>query len=292
MPPQPNPSPSLLLFWLQFQNELVKLFGKRRTWIGFGAFLLAQNVIILIFRFGRATRGLKRQLASGGYPVEQYLTSLTIATQIVIPLAFLLLPLYAALVGGDIVAKEAEEGTLRMVLARPVSRLRLLGLKWLAGAFFSLCLSVSLGFFGLLLASPWFPFGGLFALRLETGGGFSVFSQNEGLWRFAFAHLLLGTKTITVMSLGFVFSCFNMKPAAATILALSVLFANAVLMNIPWFVEYKEWFITHHMDTWRLVFQRQIPWAEMAQSLSVLLGYNLTFFVAGAAAFQIRDIKS
>lgn len=282
----------LTLFFRQLGFELVKLFGKPRTYIGFGAFLLAQNGVILLFRFGHATRGLKRQLESGGYPASQYLTALTIATQIVIPLAFLLLPLYAALVGGDLVAKEAEEGTLRMVLARPISRVRLLALKWLSGAFFALALSLSLGVFGLVFALPWFPPGGLFALRLENGGGFSVFGPADGLERFAAAHLLLGFKTITVMGLGFMFSCFNMKPAAATILALTVLFANAVLMNIPWFAEYQTWFLTYHLDTWKLAFIQQIPWTELAQSLSLLCGYNLTFFVVGAAVFQIRDIKS
>lgn len=291
-PRAPSPWASGYLFWCQFRNELIKLFGKRRTYIGFGAFLLAQNAVILMFRFGRATRGLRHQLESGGYPVEQYLTSLTIATQVVLPIAFLLLPLYAALVGGDLVAKEGEEGTLRMVLARPISRVRLLGLKWLAGAFFSVCLSLALGVFGLALAFPWFPFGGLFALRLESGGGFSVFSTGDGLWRFAFAHLLLATKTVTVMGLGFVFSCFNMKPAAATILALTVLFANAVMMNIPWFSEYQGWFLTHHLDTWKLILEQQVPWSEIGESLSLLAGYNLTFFVIGAAMFQLRDIKS
>lgn len=282
----------VFLFWRQFRNELIKLFGKRRTYIGFGAFLLAQNAVILMFRFSHATRGLRRQLESGGYPVEEYLTALTIATQVVIPVAFLLLPLYAALIGGDLVAKETEEGTLRMVLARPISRVRLLALKWLAGAFFSVCLSLSLGMFGLALAYPWFPSGGLFAINLSGGGGFSVFSQTEGLWRFALAHLLLATKTMTVMGLGFGFSCFNMKPAAATILALTLLFANSVLMNIPWFSEYRGWFITHHLDIWQLVLQQRVPWTDMGESLSILLGYNVTFFVIGATSFQLRDIKS
>ena len=31
------------MFFAQLRNELWKLFGKKRTYIGFGAFLLAQN---------------------------------------------------------------------------------------------------------------------------------------------------------------------------------------------------------------------------------------------------------
>ena len=54
------------MFLTQFQHELWKLFGKKRTYIGFGAFLLAQNVIILMFRFSNATGMMKRALEGGG----------------------------------------------------------------------------------------------------------------------------------------------------------------------------------------------------------------------------------
>ena len=50
---------------------------------------------------------------------------------------FLLMPLYTGLIGGDLMAKEAEDGTLRMILSRPISRFRLLLVKWLAGLCFS-----------------------------------------------------------------------------------------------------------------------------------------------------------
>ncbi len=283
------------MFLLQLKHELWKLFGKKRTYIGFGAFLFAQLAVILLFRYTKATMAIRRALEGGGYPADDFLTAGTIATQVVLPIAFLLLPLYVALVGGDLVAKETEDGTMRMILARPISRLRLLTLKWLAGALFSFALSLLLGGFGWLLASLWFPQGGLFSLQFDGGGpagGFAVFGAAEGAWRYAAAHVLLATKAITVLSLAFLFSCFNMKPAAATILALSVLFANVIFMNIPWFADYKSWFLTHHLNLWQWMFLQTPPGARMAESLSLLVGFNATFFVVGAAAFQVRDLKS
>jgi ABC-2 type transport system permease protein len=280
------------MFFLQFRQELRKLFGKKRTYIGFGAFLLAQNAIILMFRFGHATRGMRQMLENAGYPVEPFISALTIATIVVLPIGVLLLPLYAALVGGDLVAKEAEDGTLRMILARPVSRLRLLTLKWCAGALFSALLAFFLGGFGLLFARLWFPWGGLFVALPGEVRIFSLFDAGDGFVHYLGAHLLLAATTATITSLAFVFSCFNMKPAAATILALSVLFANMVLMNIPWFADYKEWFLTYHLGAWQWVFLQPVPWTRLAESLSLLAGFNATFFAIGAAAFQVRDLKS
>lgn len=283
------------MFFLQLKHELWKLFGKKRTYIGFGAFLLVQVAVILMFRYTKAASAIRRALEGGGYPADTFITAGTIATQIVIPVAFLLLPLYVSLVGGDLVAKEAEDGTLRMILARPISRLRLLSLKWVAGALFSFALSMMLGAFGWILASFWFPQGDLFAIQVETGGpagGFAIFTQSEGQWRYLAAHLLLATKAISLLSLAFLFSCFNMKPAAATIVALSVMFVNVILMNIPWFADYKTWFITHHLNLWQWMFLQRPPVERMLESLCLLLGYNVTFFAIGAAAFQVRDIKS
>ena len=48
-----------LMLWLQLRNELWKLFGKQRTYIGSGMFFLAQSIGILLFQFGQ---GPYRQL--------------------------------------------------------------------------------------------------------------------------------------------------------------------------------------------------------------------------------------
>ena len=48
------------MFYLQLRNELWKLFGKKRTYIGFGAFLLAQIGMMLAFRSDRWQRNFER----------------------------------------------------------------------------------------------------------------------------------------------------------------------------------------------------------------------------------------
>src|SRR5215475_3964254 len=134
-----------LMFYLHLRNELWKLFGKKRTYIGFGAFLIAQNGMLLMFRFTKWQKNWERLLAGNGYLAQDYLSALTVALVMLIPQIILLMPLYTSLVGGDLVAKEAEDGTLRMILSRPISRFRLLLVKWLAGAVFCVLLVLVLG---------------------------------------------------------------------------------------------------------------------------------------------------
>src|SRR5689334_1317617 len=150
------------MFYRHLRNELWKLFGKKRTYIGFGAFLLAQNAMLLAFRFTHWQRNMEQVLAGNGYLARDYVSTLTVAVVMLIPQIMLLMPLYTALVGGDLVAKEAEDGTLRMILARPISRFNLLLAKWLAGIVFSILLVFALGAMAISFARLWFPWRDMF----------------------------------------------------------------------------------------------------------------------------------
>jgi ABC-2 type transport system permease protein len=278
------------MFISQLRNELWKLFGKKRTYIGFGAFVFAQSAMLLAFRFTRWQSDFERLLSNNGYLATEFISALTVAVVMLMPQIILLMPLYTTLVGGDMVAKESEDGTLRMILSRPISRVRLLLVKWVAGVIFAIILVVVLGVTALAMARIWFPWKGMFFFA--PGMAFSVLPAGEGLARFALAHLFLAVNASVMLSLAFMFSCFNMKPAAATILALSYLFVNVVMEGIPFFDRYENWFITHHFRCWLYVFQSPVQWAEILQSEVVLFGACATVFIIGCTAFQVRDIKS
>ncbi|MEJ0089439.1 MAG: ABC transporter permease subunit [Limisphaerales bacterium] len=278
------------MFLAQLKNELWKLFGKKRTYIGFAAFLLAQTAMMLAFKHGGAQKSLEKLLNGNGYIASEFISVLTVSVIILLPQIALLMPLYVALIGGDLVAKEAEDGTLRMILSRPISRIRLLFVKWSAGVIFAILLVLSLGLIAVGFASLFFPWKGM--IVIEPGQGFSILSAQDGLIRFMFCHLFLAMNASVVVSVAFMFSCFNMKPAAATILALTFVIVSLVMENIPFFESYEDFFITHHFKCWLLIFQNPTPWPQICQSEIILFAVSATVFVIGAMAFQVRDIKS
>ena len=209
-----------------------------------------------------------------------------------VPQILLLMPLYTALVGGDLVAKQAEDGTLRMILSRPITRFRLLLVKWMAGVVFAAVLVLALGGTALLFARFWFPWQGMFVFAMFPERIFNLLSPGQALELYVWAHLLMTLNASIIVGLAFMFSCFNMKPAAATILALSFLFINLVMEHIPFFESYQHWFLPYHMRVWLLIFADPVPWLRLAGSVTILLAVSLTTFLIGVAAFQARDIKS
>ncbi|MBI5775612.1 MAG: ABC transporter permease [Verrucomicrobia bacterium] len=280
------------MFISQLRNELLKLFGKKRTYIGFGVFLVCQNLMLFAFQATNWQRQVERLLAGNNYLPADYVSALTVAIIMLIPQILLLMPLYVTLVGGDLVAKEAEEGTLRMILCRPISRFRLLLVKWFAGGVFSALLVLALGGMALLFARMWFPWGGLFVFTPPPVPVFNVMPADEGLRLYLLSHAFMALNAGTMFSLAFMFSCFDMKPAAATVLALSFLLVSLVLENIPFFEDFQPWLLPYHFRSWVLVYANPVPWPRIGQAVSVLLAANVTAFVIGAMHFQTRDIKS
>ena len=279
------------LFLRQLRGELWKLFARKRTYIGFGAFLALEIVILIIFHLPKVQRSWRRLIERAGFGFEDYFSGITLAFQIVFWTTFLLGGLYVALVAGDVVSKEAEDGTLRMTLCRPVSRVRVLVLKYLACLIYTFALVAFIGVSALLVGTARQGIGGFFAFQpLERL--FVLYDFGPGLVRYLGSLPLLGVSLMSVTSLGFALSCFNMKPAAATICTLSYFFADLIFRGIPYFESIKEWFITSHTDTWYNVFRAPVPVALMVEDYAYLLAVNATVVVIGMINFQQRDFKS
>lgn len=281
------------MFIRQLYHELYKMFARRRTYIGFGAFIAAQLTILGLLQLPKAKQAFSEMIEANGFLFDEYYGGLTLALLIIMFTFALLGALYLALVAGDIVAKEVEEGTMRMVLARPISRFRVLLLKWIGCWIYSFALVAFLALSALTMASIYRGgLGKLFVIipELEV---FEMFPDTgEGMYRYWRGILFLAFGALIIPSMALMFSCFRMKPAAATILTLSILFVDFVLHSIPYFESYKHFFITHHTSCWMVTFQDVVQWPRVVVSLFYLLGINLTCWIIGVMRFCTRDLKN
>ena len=82
-------------------------------------------------------------------------------------------------------------------------------------------------------ARIWFPWRGMFVYSVWPEHIFNLLGAGDGSRLYLYSHLLMTINASSVLGVAFMFSCFNMKPAAATILALSFLFINLVIEHIP-----------------------------------------------------------
>lgn len=279
-----------LLF--QLRAELWKLFARKRSYMGFVAFALLQIALWLIIKLMNGEDALRHQIALHGEAFDKYVSAPTLALVIMNLSVFLLGGLYLALVSGDIVAKESEDGQMRLLLARPISRLRLLGLKFFSCSLYAFLLiqfsavaALTLG----VIVRGWG--GGLFAWMPELGV-LSFFDSDEAIHRYLLSSVLMGVLMTAVSSVGFFLSCFKIKPAAATIGALSYITIDSIIRISPFMKSYKHLLITKHMSIWSRLFTEEIPWPVIMRGVTVVIAFDLSLFVLGAAVFASRDLKS
>lgn len=285
------------LFLLQLKNELVKLFARKRTYLGFGGAVAAQLVFLILWRLPlaqRAFEGITRRSKEDF--MAEYFMGLT-AAQLTVTFTFLLLGgLYLALVGGDIVAKEVEDGTMRMILARPISRRRLWTIKWLATSIYTFALVICIGLTSLLLATAFC--GGLGKLAVIYGQHprhlmfLSTYETGAGLLVYAKGILLLAVVMHVVSALAFMLSCLNMKPATATVTTLAVFFLDAVVKMVPFFDVYDQWLLSYHLSCWLRAMSRLTLPSATATSVIYLLALAAIFLAISARRFSRRDFKT
>src|SRR3954464_3357901 len=110
---------------IRWRAEMWKLLAPNSTYLGFGAFVLLEILIYFMLSRDFGQRWLRAMIQRGGESFGQYFSGLTVGYLVLRLAVFLLGGIYLTLVAGDVVAKESEDGNLRLILARPVSRLRL-----------------------------------------------------------------------------------------------------------------------------------------------------------------------
>lgn len=281
----------MALFFLQLRGELWKLFARKRTYLGFGVFLAVEILVLVLCQLPFGQRGLRRAIERFGGGFEDYFSGLTLA-MIMVPLTVILLgALFLCLVGGDIIAKEVEDGTMRMTLSRPISRLRVLAIKYATCVIYTFVLVLFIGLSALGAATLVRGNGGLFLAAPEEGL-IVLYGFAEGLQRYLSALPCMSLSLLTITTFAFQLSCWNIKPAAATISAICLFFVDWILHFLPYFEDYHQFMMTTHMSTWLNCFREIIPWEKMVEDYAFLIGMDATFLVIGAAVFCSRDFKS
>lgn len=279
------------LFLFQLGGEFKKLFARKRTYVGFGAFLLMEVLVLFLLNRPQPMAHMRRLIEQNGYGFEQYFSGITLALMILMWMGMLLGAVYLALVAGDVVAKEVEEGTMRMMLCRPVTRVRIGIIKYIACVAYTFVLVGFIGASALIAGLLYKGMGGLFVF-VPMEKIFALYESGPGMWRYWQSLPMLALSLTTVTSLGFMFSCFNVKPATATIATLSIVLFDSIFRNIPYFESLQGYFMTTRMATWQRVFEHHVPWWCLVTDYAYLLGLDATFLIIGLAVFERRDFKA
>jgi ABC-2 type transport system permease protein len=287
-----------------FQIELYKIFRRPRTYISFAAIAALIFVIQLGLKLDGKSyvdfmmSGVMQTFTFDGQLLNGYLIC-----YILLQLLLVHVPLLIALIAADMISGEANMGTLRLMLTKPISRIQFLLAKFLAAAAYTFILLVWLAFLALFVSMYIF---GTDDLVFQKTSYLVQLSQGDVFWRYLGAFGFAFLAMLTVTALAFFLSNFaenSIGPIVAT-MSIIVFFTILSTMSIPLFQKIQPFLFTTHMVTWKEFFDPQVN-AENAviagsiqhahriiQSSLVLVIHIVGFVVATIVLFNKKDILS
>lgn len=292
--------------WNLLQFELFKIIKKPRTYISFGA--IAAIIILiqlaLVFNGQDYVKFIVSSLDETlDIPYEQINNGYWIGFNI-LNVLLIHVPILVALVTGDIVAGEANMGTLRLLVTKPISRTNIILTKFLACVIYTFSLLVWIAILSLGVSVLLF---GTNDLIVSKENMILQIEQADVLWRYIASFGFAAVGLMVVAALSFLLSVLSensIGPIVATV-AIIIVFTIISEMQLPIYENnIKPYLFITHMLGWKGFFYIDANaegqtitgsihnFSSILKSLGFLLGYIVLFVTAAIVIFKRKDILS
>lgn len=263
------------------RSEVRLIGGRRRNQMGLLVLALVPIVLAISVKVSSGN-------ARGG---PDFLDSVT-SNGLFVPLAALavemgiFLPLAISMLAGDAVAGEANLGTLRYLLTVPVSRTRLLVVKYA-----SLCIGALWGVATVALA------GAVIGVALFGTGPLTTLSGSQlefpaALGRVLLVVLYLSACIAALGAVGLFISTLTEQPIAATIALMIFTILSWILDAVPQLQWLHPWLIVHEWLSFADLLRDPPLWDNVLRGLGVDAAYAAVFWLLAWARFAGKDVTS
>ena len=216
-------------------------------------------------------------------------------------------PLLVALVTGDMVAGEANMGTLRLLVTKPISRSNILLAKFLASLFYTLLLLIWMAILALLVSMAVFGTNDLLVNKSYVVIQFYVDNTGDDVfWRYLCAFGLAYAALSAVAALSFMLSVFAENSIGPIVTTMSIIIVCTIIstMDMPLFTRINPYLFTSYMTAWKGFFNMKVDADGSAirgsiysveavvRAAAILVGHIVLFFSIALYSFKRKDILS
>jgi ABC-2 type transport system permease protein len=262
-----------------YRWELRKLVSQKRTYLGLGLAIL----LPLIFVVSQLLRGHPPR-ADSIFASEIFQSGLATPVLMLTFLAPFFLPLIAALVAGDIVAAEDNNGTLKTILTRSVDRGQIFAAKVLAAATYGIAaVYVSAGVGTVAGVGAW----GFHSVRTFSD---TVVSAPKALLLIFAANAFFLVPLLAIVCIGVLLSTVSRNSAAAIVGTLGVTLVLAIVSQIPGLEGLHPYLLTTQYFAWQGLLRTPTDWSPILHSLWVCAVYAVPALIAAYLVFLRRDV--
>jgi ABC-2 type transport system permease protein len=274
--------PRQLLSSRLLRSELGMVFRRRRNQVILAVLAMVPILIAVAVKLAGGAEAGEGPPFLAGITFSGVFVALTALT-VVLPL---FLPLAVAVTAGDSVAGEANTGTLRYLLTVPVSRTRLLVIKYAGIIAYCLAGTLVVAAAGLLVGLFLFPVGDVTLLSGAT------VSYTSGLGRLLLVALYIAAAMAAVGAIGLAVSTLTESPMAAMATTAVLSIASQVIDNVPQLHIAHRWLFSHYWLRFGDLLRDPIDWHSVAGGLGAAACYIAVFGAVAWARFSGKDVSS
>ncbi|MBG0566801.1 ABC transporter permease [Actinoplanes aureus] len=274
---------------LPFWAEVRRQASRRRTQLALGFMVVLPLIILAAFEFGGGGEAEEDSDGGGAFSsIADLATSsgLNFTLFCLAVSAGFLLVVVVALFFGDTVASEASWGSLRYLLAIPVPRARLLGVKLIVAAGYSLLALLTLAGTGLLIGTlryGWGPLGSTIAAEIPPA---------EGLLRLLGILAYLAVTLLVVAGLAFLLSVLTDAALGAVGGAVMLWILSNILNQIEALGDLRTVLPTYYTEAWRGLLSTPVQADELAKGAISAVVYATILWSFAFYRFTRKDITS
>jgi ABC-2 type transport system permease protein len=261
-----------------YRWELVKLLAQKRTYLGLGAAMLVPVIFVVVL-----------QLQSGGpndVPLGRYIRDSGVVTPLVVLLFMSIwgFPLITALVAGDIVASETNNGTLKTILTRSRERGQVFAGKALAAFTYTLVIVVSMGVVGVVAGSiAWgfHSFTSLSGTPVSAGRGLGLMFASLGVYVLPLAG---------IAAFGLLLSTVTRSSAASVVGTLMFALFMQLIGVLPGTESIRPYLLGTQFDAWHGFLRTPADWTPVVRAIWLSAIYIFVPLFAAYVVFLRRDV--
>ncbi len=296
--------------WTLLQIELYKISRRPRTYIAFAAI----TAIVAIFQFafkadGGSYMNLMLQSVQDTFDMDKskaingYFMCYIILNTLLIQI-----PILVALVAGDAISGEANMGTLRLLLTKPISRQKIILVKFTASVIYTVGLLIWMAIMALFVSLLIFGADDMLIFRVK--GEESQIMQilkDDIMWRYFAAFGYAAVALTVIAALAILLSVFAENSIGPIIATVCIVIVCTIIsnINVPIIDDtIKPWLFTSYLVGWKGFFyiattEEGEPikgsienWPAIRNSLYILLAHIFILITAAVIIFKRKDILS
>ena len=265
------------------QSELSVLFRRRRTW----AMLFTISMIPILLAIAVKLSGSTLPPGEGPPFLDRVSQNgMFVGFTAMIMAIPLFLPLTIGVVAGDTIAGEANTGTLRYLLVAPVSRARLLVVKYFGAVAFALAAAFTLMITGIIIGAILFPVG---PVTLLSG---DVISIPAALLRIFLVVIYVSISLMGLISVGLFVSTLTVIPVGAMAATVVISTVTQILATLPQISVIHPFLISYYWLGFADLLRNPMSLSSFASNSLLQLAYIVIFGSLAYSRFTTKDVLS